>query len=142
VAGQDSRALVRTPSAPSPAVCSQYAGEVSMIDLEYQHALKHSQVVPPTSQDFAPLATLVRHAAHFVWHRTLVIEALGDANCDEQDYLNLYSACLREKLEDDRKRPPYILARRGAGCVFNLPRVRRQREPKQQMLSAYPLRCV
>jgi DNA-binding response OmpR family regulator len=115
------RAHLRTLSAPSPAVCSQYAGEVSMIDLEHQHVLKHSQVVPLTSRDFAPVATLVRHATHFVWHRTLVIEAVGDANCDEKHYRNLYSACLREKLADDRKRPPYILTRRGAGCVFNLP---------------------
>jgi two-component system KDP operon response regulator KdpE len=61
---------------------------------------------------------LVQNAGHTVPFATILARVWGPAYREETQYVHLYVAYLRHKLEPEPARPEYILTRRGVGYRF------------------------
>jgi two-component system KDP operon response regulator KdpE len=68
-----------------------------------------------TPTEFRLLATLVKHAGRVVTHRQLLKEVWGPDSVQETQYLRVYMAALRQKIEPDSSRPRYLLTEPGVG---------------------------
>jgi two-component system KDP operon response regulator KdpE len=71
-----------------------------------------------TPTEWHLLEVLVRHAGRVVDHRRLLTEVWGPAYADQTNYLRVYMATLRRKLEADAARPRHLLTESGRGYRF------------------------
>ena len=58
---------------------------------------------------------LAQHAGKVLTHRQLLREVWGPNACDDTQYLRVYMAQLRHKLEDEPARPRHLLTETGVG---------------------------
>ena len=68
-----------------------------------------------TPIEFRLLETLVRHAGKLVTQRQLLIEVWGPQHSEQAQYLRVYMAQLRRKLEADPARPRHLRTEPGVG---------------------------
>ena len=68
-----------------------------------------------TPIEYRLLATLIRHAGKILTHQHLLTEVWGPNQTDQAQYLRVYVAQLRRKLERDPARPRYLLTEPGVG---------------------------
>jgi two-component system KDP operon response regulator KdpE len=68
-----------------------------------------------TPIEFRLLEALVRHAGRVVTQRQLLIEVWGPQHSEQAQYLRVYMAQLRRKLENDPARPRYLRTEPGVG---------------------------
>ena len=68
-----------------------------------------------TPIEYRLLATLIRHAGKILTHKHLLTEVWGPNQTDQAQYLRVYVAQLRRKLEHDPARPRYLLTEPGVG---------------------------
>jgi len=114
------RAAVRRSVAPAdgePAVV--VAGDLR-IDLARRRVQRAGAEVRLTPTEWAMLEVLVRNRGRLVPRRQLLQEVWGPAYGDETNYLRVYSAQLRRKLEDDPAAPRHIVTQPGMGYVFEV----------------------
>jgi two-component system KDP operon response regulator KdpE len=71
-----------------------------------------------TPTEWAVLEVLVRNAGKHVGQRRLLQEVWGPAYGTETNYLRVYMAQLRRKLEPDPSRPRYLITEPGMGYRF------------------------
>jgi two-component system KDP operon response regulator KdpE len=71
-----------------------------------------------TPTEWHLLEVLVRHAGRVVDHGRLLSEVWGPAYRDQTNYLRVYMATLRRKLEVDAARPRHLLTESGRGYRF------------------------
>jgi two-component system KDP operon response regulator KdpE len=71
-----------------------------------------------TPTEWHLLEVLVRNAGRVVDHGRLLTEVWGPAYRDQTNYLRVYVATLRRKLEDDAARPRHLLTEPGRGYRF------------------------
>ncbi len=71
-----------------------------------------------TGTEFRLLLALARAGGRPVDHRTLLASVWGPEYVESRNYLRLYVRYLREKVEEDPKRPRIILNERGVGYVL------------------------
>jgi two-component system KDP operon response regulator KdpE len=74
-----------------------------------------------TPTEWALLELLIRHAGKLVAQRTMLTEVWGPAYEHETQYLRVYMAQLRRKLEPDPARPRYLITEPGAGYRLVIP---------------------
>ncbi len=68
-----------------------------------------------TPTEYRLLATLVKHAGKVVTHRQLLKEVWGPDSVQETQYLRVYMAALRQKIEADSAQPRHLLTEPGVG---------------------------
>ena len=68
-----------------------------------------------TPKEFDLLAVLVRHAGRVVTHRQLLTTVWGTGHVDDLQYLRVFIAQLRQKLELEPDRPSILLTEPGIG---------------------------
>lgn len=85
------------------------------IDLGRRRVLAQGAEIRLTPIEYRLLATLVRHAGKVVTQRQLLREVWGPNAEDQSNYLRVYMAHLRRKLEQDAARPRYLLTEPGVG---------------------------
>lgn len=68
-----------------------------------------------TPTEYRIIAVLVRNAGKVVTHQMLLSEVWGPARSAETQYLRVFMANLRRKLEPDPARPRYLLTEVGVG---------------------------
>jgi len=68
--------------------------------------------------EWALLEVLVRNRGRLVDRKLLLHEVWGPAYSTETNYLRVYTAQLRRKLEQDPSHPKHILTHPGAGYRF------------------------
>ena len=73
-----------------------------------------------TSTEWHLLEVLVRYADHTVDHQTLLNEVWGPSYRGQANYLRVYIAALRRKLEPDPSAPRYLVTASGLGYHFAL----------------------
>jgi two-component system KDP operon response regulator KdpE len=110
------RAAVRR-AAPVAEQASVVAGDLT-IDLAAKAVLRADTRVALTPTEWHVLEVLVRHRDRTVEHRALLQEVWGPAYVDQPNYLRVYVAALRRKLESDPARPRYLLTDIGIGYRF------------------------
>jgi two-component system KDP operon response regulator KdpE len=71
-----------------------------------------------TPTEWHLLEVLVRNAGRVVDHRRLLTEVWGPEYADQTNYLRVYMATLRRKLEADAAQPRHLLTESGRGYRF------------------------
>src|SRR5690606_4535083 len=108
-------ALRRTTPAPAPAVV--HAGALA-IDPAARRIVRAGRAVHLTPTEWNLLETLVRADGALVPHRELLQAVWGPGYGDETNYLRVYMAQLRRKLEDQPSTPRHLLTEPGVGYRF------------------------
>ena len=85
------------------------------IDLASRQVRLEGKEVHLTPTEYRLLATLVKYAGKVVTHRQLLKEVWGPDSVHETQYLRVYMAALRQKIEPESIRPHYLLTEPGVG---------------------------
>jgi two-component system KDP operon response regulator KdpE len=110
-------ALRRIAPAEEEAVVS--AGELS-VDLARKKVTRSGVDVRLTPTEWQLLEVLVRARGKLVGRQQLLHEVWGPAYNSETNYLRVYTAQLRRKLEHDPSRPRHIITEPGMGYRFEV----------------------
>jgi two-component system, OmpR family, KDP operon response regulator KdpE len=110
------RAAVRraVPEEEAPVVVT----ESFTVDLAAKRVSRDGADVRLTPTEWHLLEVLVRHAGRLVSQRALLQEVWGPAYGTETNYLRVYMAQLRRKLEGDPSHPRHLLTEPGMGYRF------------------------
>src|SRR5215472_2228363 len=104
------------PAAAEPVVTS---GDFT-VDLAAKRVRRDGRDVRLTPTEWQLLEVLVRHREKLVTHRQLLAEVWGPEYQTEANYLRVYMAHLRRKLEPDPASPRYLRTEPGMGYRFTL----------------------
>jgi len=85
------------------------------VDLARRQVFANGAEVHLTPIEYKLLVTLIKHAGKVVTHRQLLREVWGPNASDQTQYLRVYMAQLRHKLEQNPSRPVYLTTEPGVG---------------------------
>jgi two-component system KDP operon response regulator KdpE len=85
------------------------------VDLGKRLVTKRGETVHLTPTEYRLLTTLVQHAGRVLTHQMILKEVWGPSDANEIQYLRVYMAQLRQKLEDDPAQPRYLTTEPGVG---------------------------
>ncbi|MCF2526360.1 response regulator [Yinghuangia soli] len=88
------------------------------VDLAAKKARRDGQDIRLTPTEWHLLEVLVRHAGRLVSQRALLQEVWGPQYSTETNYLRVYMAQLRRKLEADPSHPRHLVTEPGMGYRF------------------------
>ncbi len=111
------RAAVRRAS-PAPDEPVVVTGDFT-VDLAAKRVTRDGRDVRLTPTEWALLEALVRNRGQPVTQRQLLQDVWGEQYQTEGNYLRVYVARLRRKLEPDPSRPRYLLTEPGMGYRFS-----------------------
>ena len=94
---------------------STFAVGELQVDLVRRQVLVAETPVHLTPIEYRLLITLVRHAGKILTHQHLLREVWGPNQTDQAQYLRVYIAQLRRKLEKNPAQPRYVLTEPGVG---------------------------
>jgi DNA-binding response OmpR family regulator len=92
-----------------------------LLDLAAKRALKGGEEVRLTPTEWHLVEVLVRHRGKLVAQRQLLQEVWGPQYETETNYLRVFMAQIRRKLEPDPARPRYFITEPGMGYRFEVP---------------------
>ena len=114
--------LARIRSALRAASADQLSNEISLnglqIDFEKRIVKKNSLSVKMTATEYSLLALLANNEGKVLTHHFLLQQVWGPGFQDQTQYLRVYIAQLRKKIEDDPNHPVFILTESGVGYRF------------------------
>ncbi len=90
------------------------------VDLAARQVFIKDEEIHLTPIEYRLLSTLIRHAGKVVTHTLLLKEVWGPVYTDQQQYLHVYMAQLRKKLESDPARPRLLINEPGVGYRLRL----------------------
>ena len=88
------------------------------IDLSTRMVKKNNQLVKLTSTEYNLLAILIKNEGKVLTHQHLLKEVWGPGYQNQSQYLRVYVAQLRKKIEQDPNRPAHIITESGVGYRF------------------------
>lgn len=88
------------------------------IDLVNRIVKKNNDVVKLTSTEYSLLALLIKNEGKVITHQYVLKEIWGNTFINETQYLRVFIAQLRKKIEDDSNLPTYIITESGVGYRF------------------------
>lgn len=88
------------------------------IDLSARTIKKNNEIVKLTSTEYTLLALFAKNEGKVLTHSYLLKEVWGPGHINESQYLRVYIAQLRKKIEDDPNRPKFIITESGVGYRF------------------------
>ncbi len=89
-------------------------GDLS-INFEHRRVKISEKTVHLTPTEFRIVALLVKHAGKVLTHRYILKEIWGPSSVEESQYLRVFMANLRRKIEPDPAQPRYIITEIGVG---------------------------
>jgi two-component system KDP operon response regulator KdpE len=93
-------------------------GNIS-IDFTTRTVKVADEIVKLTATEYSLLTLLLKNDGRVLTHQYLLKEIWGQSYSDQTQYLRVFVAQLRKKLEEDPNRPKYILTESGVGYRFN-----------------------
>lgn len=90
------------------------------VDLAAKKVTKNAREVHLTPTEWGMLDMLVRNRGKLVGRDELLTQVWGPAYAKETQYLRVYLAQLRRKLEDDPSNPKHLLTEAGMGYRFEV----------------------
>ena len=105
-------------AAPGEPEAPVVATDSFTVDLANCRATRHDEDVHLTPTEWHLLEVLVRHPGRLVSQRQLLQAVWGPQYETETNYLRVYMAQLRRKLEDDPSQPRHLLTEPGMGYRF------------------------
>lgn len=112
------RAAVRRSAPAEGAEESSVTAGGLTVDLARKKVTRDGSDVRLTPTEWHVLEVLVRNRGRLVSQRQLLQEVWGPAYGTETNYLRVYTAQLRRKLEDDPSRPQHLITEPGMGYRF------------------------
>jgi two-component system, OmpR family, KDP operon response regulator KdpE len=88
------------------------------IDLSGHIVRKNNNLLKLTSTEFSLLALMAKNSGKVLTHQYLLKEIWGHSYSDQTQYLRVYVAQLRKKIEDDPAHPELIITEPGIGYRF------------------------
>ena len=111
--------LARMRAAERRSASEEAAPEVATaaftVDLSAKRVLRDGEEVRVTPTEWHILELLAQHPGHLVSQRRLLQEVWGPAYRSETNYLRVYMAQLRRKLEPDPAHPRFLITEAGRG---------------------------
>ncbi len=92
-------------------------GEIT-IDLEARNIRKNNESIKLTGTEYKLLSLLAKNEGKVVTHQYLLREVWGPGYINQSQYLRVFIAQLRKKIEKDANRPEYIITESGIGYRF------------------------
>jgi two-component system KDP operon response regulator KdpE len=89
-----------------------------LIDLAGHIVKKNNNLLKLTSTEFSLLALMARNSGKVLTHQHLLKEVWGHSYSDQTQYLRVFVAQLRKKIEDDPTHPSLIITEPGIGYRF------------------------
>jgi two-component system KDP operon response regulator KdpE len=93
---------------------------VVTIDLAAHTVKKNDEVLKLTSTEFMLLALLAKNEGKVLTHQYLLKQVWGPTYIEQSQYLRVFVAQLRKKIEDNPNKPTYIVTESGIGYRFSL----------------------
>ncbi|WP_207493768.1 response regulator [Aridibaculum aurantiacum] len=88
------------------------------VDLSTRSVWKKEQLVKLTATEYNLLALLIRNEGKVLTHQYLLRAIWGPGYISQSQYLRVFIAQIRKKIEDDPNRPEYLLTEAGVGYRF------------------------
>ena len=88
------------------------------IDLYTRSVKKAGELIKLTATEFNLLSLLVRNDGKVLTHQYLLRAIWGPGYINQSQYLRVYIAQLRKKIEEDPNKPEYLLTESGVGYRF------------------------
>jgi two-component system KDP operon response regulator KdpE len=89
------------------------------IDLANHTVSRHKRIVKLTTTEFSLLALLARNSGRVMTHQSILKEVWGFGYIGQTQYLRVFVAQLRKKIEDDPARPKLLITESGIGYRFH-----------------------
>jgi len=93
-------------------------GPVS-IDLASRIVRLNNEILKLTTTEYNLLSIFIRNEGRVLTHHYLLKEVWGNSYADQTQYLRVFVAQLRKKIEEDPNRPKFIITESGVGYRFN-----------------------
>jgi two-component system KDP operon response regulator KdpE len=92
-------------------------GEI-VIDLKARTIKKNNELIKLTATEYKLLSLLAKNEGKVLTHQYLLREVWGPGYINQSQYLRVFIAQLRKKIETDANRPEYIVTESGIGYRF------------------------
>ncbi|MGW4503770.1 response regulator [Streptomyces sp. NPDC004436] len=113
------RAAVRRREAPAPVdEIATVTTEDFTVDLIAKKVIRNDRSVRLTPTEWHLLEILITHPGRLISQRKLLLEVWGPTYSENTNYLRVYMAQLRRKLEADPSHPRYLITEPGMGYRF------------------------
>ena len=93
-------------------------GAVS-IDYSSRIVKLNEDILKLTATEYNLLSILVKNEGRVLTHQYLLKQVWGNSYSDQTQYLRVFVAQLRKKIEEDPNRPKFIITESGVGYRFN-----------------------
>lgn len=90
------------------------------IDLANHIVRKNDQIIKLTSTEFSLLALLAKNEGRVLTHQFILKEVWGMGYIEQTQYLRVFMAQLRKKVEDDPAKPKLLNTESGIGYRFGM----------------------
>lgn len=88
------------------------------VDLANHIARKNNEILKLTSTEFSLLALLAKNEGRVLTHQYILKEIWGMGYTQQTQYLRVFVAQLRKKIEDDHSKPKLLITESGIGYRF------------------------
>jgi two-component system KDP operon response regulator KdpE len=93
-------------------------GNIS-IDFTSRIVKLKDEILKLTATEYNLLSILVKNEGRVLTHHYLLKEVWGNSYSDQTQYLRVFVAQLRKKIEEDPNRPKFLITESGVGYRFN-----------------------
>lgn len=90
-----------------------------VIDMPNHTARKNGEIIKLTSTEFSLLTLLARNSGRVLTHKAILKEIWGFGYVEQTQYLRVFIAQLRKKIEDDPSKPKLLITESGIGYRFH-----------------------
>ncbi|MGB5006049.1 MAG: response regulator [Ferruginibacter sp.] len=88
------------------------------IDLSARVVKKQNEIIKLTTTEYTLLALLAKNEGKVLTHQYLLREVWGPGYINQSQYLRVFIAQIRKKIEDDANRPAHLVTESGVGYRF------------------------
>ena len=88
------------------------------IDLSTRTVKKNNEVIKLTATEYTLLSLFAKNEGKVLTHHYLLQQVWGPGYIDQSQYLRVFIAQLRKKIEDDPNQPRFIVTESGVGYRF------------------------
>jgi len=92
------------------------------VDLTLRTVKKDGEILKFTSTEYSLLTLFIKNEGRVLTHHFLLKEIWGPSFTNESQYLRVYIAQLRKKIETNPNRPEYLITEPGVGYRFSAKR--------------------
>lgn len=104
-------------SRPEQAVSVFKNGSIE-VDFPSRIVKKNNEIIKLTATEFSLLSLFIRNAGKVITHSHILKEVWGKQFSDDTQYVRIYIAQLRKKLEDDPNKPKFFVTESRVGYRF------------------------